>query len=64
MPAKTNRLPSKGKPGGGGGVEGGGGSGAAITVVKGTSNATRIIKILFGTNFIERKSKKKIQSPK
>ncbi len=52
--------PSKGRPGGGGGVEGGGGSGSAKTFVCWIKNTTRIIKILFGTIFIVRKSIKKI----
>lgn len=57
-------APSKGNPGGGGVDAGGGGPGAAKTAVSCIKNTTRIIKSLFGTNFIVRKSIKKIYSPK
>lgn len=60
---KRNIPPSRGKLGGGG-AAGGGGSGAAKTAVPCIKNTTRIIKILFGTIFIVRKSIKKIYSPK
>jgi hypothetical protein len=55
--------PSNGDPGGGG-VDGGGGPGAAKTEIRGIINTTKEVKILFGTIFIVRKSKKKIYSPK
>jgi hypothetical protein len=55
--------PSNGDPGGGG-VDGGGGPGAAKTEIRGIKNTTKEVKILFGTIFIVRKSKKKIYSPK
>ena len=61
---KINIPPSKGEPGGGGGVDGGGGPGAAKTTVNGNKNTTNEIKILLGTIFIVRKSKKKIYLPK
>jgi hypothetical protein len=60
MTINNNKPPSKGSPGGGGGVDGGGGSGSAKTLVTGNKNTARIIKILFGTILIVRKSKKKI----
>lgn len=60
MTINSNTPPSKGRPGGGGGVDGGGGPGAAKTVVSGNKNTARMVKILFGTNFIVRKSIKKI----
>ncbi len=56
--------PSNGEPGGGGGDDGGGGFDAAALAAKLTKNTTKEIKILFGTKFIVRKSKKKIYSPK
>lgn len=62
--AKRNIAPSKGNPGGGGVDDGGGGAGAAKTAVPCIKNTIRIIKTLFGTIFIVRKSIKKIYSPK
>ncbi|MGL2965511.1 hypothetical protein [Flavobacterium sp. XGLA_31] len=61
---KIKIPPSNGDPGGGGGVDGGGGAGAANKAVNGSKSTTKEVRILFGTIFIVRKSKKKFYLPK